>query len=263
MKNYVAVIGQGGAAYREVLAALCGEVLLLPPARGMDPRVASHPDMLMMAIGRDVAVPASYAARADVQPILNTLRQRCGIRVITTEKSPGNTYPHDVTCNGLLYGGKLYGKLSALAPEILRLADDSGIEAVNVAQGYAGCSALACGDILLTADPSVRNAVSERNGSVLSLSPGGIDLPGYDTGFIGGAGGYADGHAVFFGDVRRHPDGDRITQALSARGIVCHCLGERELTDFGGIKFFFCRADLRLSEKCGTMRIDSQREVIL
>ena len=238
MKNYVAVIGQGGASYKEVLAALCADVLLLPPAEGMDPRVASHPDMLMMAIGRDVAVPASYAARADVQPILNTLRQRCGIRVMTTEKSPGNTYPHDVACNGLLCGGKLYGKLSALAPEILRLADDSGIEAVNVAQGYAGCSALACGDILLTADPSIRDAVCACGGDVLFLSPGGIRLPGYDTGFIGGAGGYAEGHAVFFGDVRRHPDGDRIAQTLAARGIVCHCLGERELKDFGGIKFF-------------------------
>ena len=263
MKNCIAVIGQGAASYRDALAALCAEVLLLPPAEGMDPRVASHPDMLMMAIGRDVAVPASYAARADVQPILNTLRHRCGIRVMTTEKSPGDSYPHDVVCNALMYGGKLYGKLSALAPEILRLADADGIEAVDVAQGYAGCSALACRDILLTADPSIRSAISERGGNVLLLSPGGIDLPGYDTGFIGGAGGYADGHAVFFGDVRRHPDGDRITQALSARGIVCHCLGERELTDFGGIKFFFCRAELRLSEKCGTMRIDSQREVIL
>ena len=263
MKNYGAVIGQGGAAYRNALAALCADVLLLPPAEGMDPRVASHPDMLMTVWGQDVVMPASYAARADVRPILDTLCRRCGVRVITTEISPGNTYPHDVACNGLLYGGKLYGKLSALAPEILRLADDSGIEAVNVAQGYAGCSALACGDILLTADPSIRDAVCACGGDVLFLSPGGIRLPGYDTGFIGGAGGYADGHAVFFGDVRRHPDGDRITQALSARGIVCHCLGERELTDFGGIKFFFCRAELRLSEKCGTMRIDSQREVIL
>ena len=238
MKNCIAVIGQGAASYRGALAALCAEVLLLPPAEGMDPRVAFHPDMLMMAIGRDVAVPAFYASRADVRPILDTLRDQCGIRVMTTEKIPGDSYPHDVVCNALMYGGKLYGKLSALAPEILRLADDSGIEAVNVAQGYAGCSALACGDILLTADPSVRNAVSERDGSVLLLSPGGIDLPGYDTGFIGGAGGYADGHAVFFGDVRRHPDGERIAQALSARGIVCHSLGVGPLTDFGGIKFF-------------------------
>ena len=263
MKNCIAVIGQGAASYRDALAALCAEVLLLPPAEGMDPRVASHPDMLMMAIGRDVVVPAFYASRADVRPILDTLRDQCGIRVMTTEKIPGDSYPHDVVCNALMYGGKLYGKLSALAPEILQLADADGIEAVDVAQGYAGCSALACRDILLTADSSIRSAISERGGNVLLLSPGGIDLPGYDTGFIGGAGGYADGHAVFFGDVRRHPDGDRITQALSARGIVCHCLGERELTDFGGIKFFFCRAELRLSEKCGTMRIDSQREVIL
>ena len=238
MKNWIAVIGQGAASYRDALAALCAEVLLLPPAEEMDPRVAFHPDMLMMAIGRDVAVPAFYASRADVRPILNTLRHRCGIRVMTTEKIPGDSYPHDVVCNALMYGGKLYGKLSALAPEILRLADADGIEAVDVAQGYAGCSALACRDILLTADPSIRSAISERGGNVLLLSPGGIDLPGYDTGFIGGAGGCADGHAVFFGDVRRHPDGERIAQALSARGIVCHCLGDGNLTDFGGIKFF-------------------------
>ena len=238
MKNYVAVIGQGGAAYRNALAALCGEVLLLPPARGMDPRVASHPDMLMMVLGRDVVVPASYAARADVQPILNTLRQRCGIRVITTEREPGDTYPHDVVCNGLLFGSYLYGKRSALAPEILNLAAADGWGVAEVSQGYAGCSALACCDVLLTADPSIRRAVTERGGDVLFLTSGGIALHGYDTGFIGGAGGFVDGHAVFFGDVRTHPDGERITEALSLRGILCHSLGEGPLTDFGGIKFF-------------------------
>ena len=238
LKNYIAVIGQGGDSCRESLAELCDAVLVLPPARGMDPRVASHPDMLMTVVGRDAVVPASYAKRADVEPILDVLCRRCGVRVITTEISPGNTYPHDVACNGLLYGGKLYGKLSALAPEILRLADDSGIEAVDVAQGYAGCSALACGDLLLTADSSIREAVRDRGGEVLSLSPGGIDLPGYDTGFIGGAGGFVDGHALFFGDVHRHPNGNRIADVLADRGIVCHCLGNGPLTDFGGIKFF-------------------------
>lgn len=238
LKNYIAVIGQGAASCRESLADLCGEVLLLPPAEGMDPRVASHPDMLMMAIGQYVIVPASYAARADVRLILDTLRHRCGVRVISTDRSPGDTYPHDVVCNGLLFGGCLYGKLSALAPEILHLADDSGIDAVDVAQGYAGCSALACGDLLLTADPSIRKAVRDQDGKVLFLPSDGIDLPGYNTGFIGGAGGYADGHAVFFGDVGRHPDGERIVNALAERGIVCHNLGNGPLTDFGGIKFF-------------------------
>lgn len=237
-KDNIAVIGQGADFYRESLAALCDTVLVLPPARGMDPRVASHPDMLMTVVGRDVVVPASYAAREDVEPILDTLRHRCGVRVITAEKSPGDMYPHDVVCNALLFGGCLYGKLSALAPEILRLAEEIGIATADVAQGYAGCSALACGDLLLTADPSIKEAVTDRGGEVLSLFPGGIDLPGYDTGFIGGAGGYVDGYAVFFGDVHRHPDGNRIADALAKRGIVCHCLGDGPLTDFGGIKFF-------------------------
>lgn len=238
MKKYIAVIGQGAASYRDALAALCAEVLLLPPADGMDPRVASHPDMLISVLGQNAVVPASYASRPDVVPIMDTLRDRCGIRVITTNRSPGSVYPRDVVCNSLLFGENLYGKLTALASEILHLADRDGREAVDVAQGYSGCSALACGEILLTADPSIRKAVMERGGDVLSLTPGGIRLPGYDTGFIGGAGGYADGHAVFFGDVRTHPDGDRIADTLASRGIVCRCLGDGPLTDFGGIKFF-------------------------
>ncbi len=238
LKSYLAIIGQGAAAYRDALAELCGGVLILPPCPGMDLRVASHPDMLIMAIGQDVVVPRSYADRVEVRPLLEEWTRRCGLRLIRCEQSPGEAYPADVLCNGLLYGGTLYGKLSALAPEILRLAAERGMDAVDVHQGYTGCSALACGDILFTADPSIRQAVLARGGDVLALSPGGIDLPGYNTGFIGGAGGYVDGHAVFFGDVRRHPAGGRITQTLEKRGIRWHCLGDGPLTDFGGIKFF-------------------------
>lgn len=238
LKEYLAIIGQGAAAYREALAEMCGGVLILPPCPGMDPRVASHPDMLMMAIGQDVVVPRSYAGQTDVELVLRELCRLCGVRLILSDRSPGAAYPGDVVCNGLLYGGTLYGKRSALAPEILRLAAEHGFSAVDVHQGYTGCSALACGDILLTADPSIQQAVLARVGDVLALSPGGIDLPGYNTGFIGGAGGYAAGHAVFFGDVRRHPDGGRITQTLEKRGIHWHCLGDGPLTDFGGIKFF-------------------------
>ena len=238
LKNCIAVIGQGAAPFRDALARLCADVLVLPPCPGMDLRVASHPDMLIMAIGQDVVVPRSYADRVEVRPLLEEWTRRCGLRLIRCEPSPGEAYPADVLCNGLLYGGTLYGKLSALAPEILRLAAERGMDAVDVHQGYTGCSALACGDVLLTADPSIRQAVLARGGDVLALSPGGIDLPGYNTGCIGGAGGYAEGHAVFFGDVRRHPDGERIADTLAKRGIVCHCLGDGPLTDFGGIKFF-------------------------
>ena len=155
LKNYIAVIGQGSVSCRDALADLCGDVLVLPPAPGLDPRVASHPDMLMTVVGRDAVVPASYAKRADVEPILDVLCSRCGVCLILSQRSPGAAYPHDVVCNALLFDGCLYGKLSALAPEILRLADEIGIATANVAQGYAGCSALACGDLLLTADSSI------------------------------------------------------------------------------------------------------------
>lgn len=238
LKNCIAVIGRGAAPFQDALARLCADVLVLPPCPGMDPRVASHPDMLMTVIGRDVIVPAAYASLKDVSPLLDILHRRCGCRILCAAPIPGEIYPADVAYNSLLFSGTLYGKLSSLAPDVLRIAAACGMDTADVRQGYAGCSALSCGDILLTADPSIRDAVAGRGGEVLFLTPGGICLPGYNTGFIGGAGGYVSGNAVFFGDVRRHPDGERIGLALAQRGIVCHALSEDPLTDFGGIKFF-------------------------
>ena len=60
LKNCIAVIGWGAAHYREALARLCADVLVLPPCPGMDRRVSSHPDMLMTVIGRDVIVPLMH-----------------------------------------------------------------------------------------------------------------------------------------------------------------------------------------------------------
>ena len=238
LKNCIAVIGQGAAPFREALARLCADVLVLPPCPGMDPRVASHPDMLMTVIGQNVILPGAYACREDVSPLLDILHRRCGCRMVCADLTPGDTYPADAAYNSLSFGTTLYGKLSSLSPDILRIAAACGMDTADVRQGYTGCSALSCGDILLTADPSIRDAVVARGGEVLLLTPGGIRLPGYNTGFIGGAGGCVMGNAVFFGDVRRHPDGDRIADVLAGRGITCHALSEDPLTDFGGIKFF-------------------------
>lgn len=238
LKNCIAVIGQGAAPFREALARLCADVLMLPSCPGMDPRVASHPDMLMTVIGRDVIVPGAYACQKNVSPLLEILHRRCGCRIVGADPTPGDAYPADVAYNSLSFGTTLYGKLSSLSPDILRIAAACGMDTADVRQGYTGCSALSCGDVLLTADPSIRDAVVARGGEVLFLTPDGIRLPGYNAGFIGGAGGYVRGNAVFFGDVRHHPDGERIVDVLVSRGITCHALSEDPLTDFGGIKFF-------------------------
>ena len=69
------------------------------------------------------------------------------------------------------------------------------------------------------------------------IASGGISLPPYGTGFIGGASG-VDGDTVYFtGDIMTHPDGARITDALSSRGAKCVSLCDGGLFDVGGIKF--------------------------
>ena len=104
LSHHIAVIGAGASAFAPMLARHFADVIVLPPYSRLDPRVASHPDMLLMSLGRDVVIPASYGNREDVYPILDVLRSRCGVRLILSERSPGDTYPHDVVCNALFFG---------------------------------------------------------------------------------------------------------------------------------------------------------------
>ena len=107
---------------------------------------------------------------------------------------------------------------------------------MSVNQGYAACSCLCFRGLVITADRGIARALDGVCDTLL-IKPGGISLPPYGTGFIGGASG-ADGDKVLFvGDIAAHPDGERMVSALESRGAKCASLGGGELFDVGGIKF--------------------------
>ena len=57
-------------------------------------------------------------------------------------------------------------------------------------------------------------------------------------GFIGGACGYCDGSLYFSGDLRHHPDGDRIESFCKGLGVDAVSLSDEPLKDVGSIFFF-------------------------
>ncbi len=160
-------------------------------------------------------------------------------RVFTLDscsKIAGRTYPENILLNCLLAGDSLYGLLDYIDDSVKRFCLENNIKLVNVRQGYTRCSALKISEnAVITADKSIRNALAENGVDVLLTEPGHIELKGFDYGFIGGAGFCDRGRVFFFGNVKSHPDYEKIKQFCedynSKIEILCDYM---PLTDIGG-----------------------------
>lgn len=232
---YTAVIGCGAARFADALGAHCHDVVLLPPCRTLDARVAPHPDMLLARLGDTLIAAEEYAAQPDAEQALSRIVSQTRCTLSLSAHPLGKRYPDDVGYNILTVGGYVYGLACRLSPHVRAKAAELGLRLHSVRQGYAGCSALVCGTLVLSADPSILFASARDGAEVFPLSPSGVSLDGYSCGFIGGASGFAENTAVFFGDVSLHPSAPALLRELEHRGISVLSLGTEPLADFGGI----------------------------
>ena len=70
---------------------------------------------------------------------------------------------------------------------------------------------------------------------VLTIRPGYVELPGYDTGFIGGTSGRVGNEVIFNGDLSAHPDFPEIRDFIADRGIGLKYFIGYPLRDIGSI----------------------------
>ena len=228
--EYLALISADAAPYAETLSAYCAEVILLPPCRAADRRIAAHPDTLFAQLGDTLLTSAAYAAQ--IPDVLDALVARTSARLILSDTPLGQRYPDDVPYNVLVHGQCLYGLTAHLSPDVTREAQRQGYALRSVRQGYAGCAALSCGNTVITADLSIARAAAADGADVLFAGDERISLDGFACGFIGGAGGVCGNTVFFFGTpsaVLRHE--------LTAREIPMIALADTPLADFGGIRF--------------------------
>ena len=164
-------------------------------------------------------------------------------RLFTIEncaKKAGEKYPENVLLNCLFIGNTLYGRLDSVDDTMLDYCREENIKLVNVNQGYTRCSSLQVAEnAVITADKGIAKALENNGVEVLLISPGNIALKGYDYGFIGGAGFYDNGKVFFFGNIKKHPDYDKIRQFCSLYNsdieIICQ---DMPLTDIGSAVVF-------------------------
>ena len=227
---------------KTALLALCGRwppMLHALRSRGVEVVELQPSPLLPAPIAHHADILCCHCAENTVVSCDRTLTDRLlsyGINVAESALTPGSVYPDDCGLNCLVLGDIALGRTSSLDPALLELLRSRVVELINTRQGYARCSvAPVDSHSVITADRGIAGRLTAAGFDVLLISPGGIALDGYDTGFIGGCCGKLSANRMLFcGDLMTHPDGGSIAGFLAERGVSYECSHDGILTDFGG-----------------------------
>ncbi len=235
MKKHVIIDSRTPEKICDRLRGLEYEIISLPPCPSLPNATSAHPDMLIFFGDKCFVCAEEYTKIAD--EALKKIELLGYSRIVTSE-ALGTEYPKDILFNALLIRGKIYCKDGAVSKEIIKYAEAHGLALRHVKQGYAKCSVCPVGNnAAITADPSLAYALSADAIDVLKISPGGILLPPYDTGFIGGCSGVDQDTVYFSGNIDLHPDGDMIKNFCAKHQKKVVSLSSSQLSDVGTMFF--------------------------
>ena len=151
-------------------------------------------------------------------------------------------YPENVALNALVLGRRLIARLDSLDDKVKSYCIEHNYEFIHVRQGYAKCACAAVSDnAIITADKGIYYSLKEYKADVLLIQEGRVTLEGANCGFIGGASGLDISGCIrrlyFSGNIKNHPDYQRIRDFCSKYDTEIISLTNNELTDIGGMLF--------------------------
>ena len=235
-RSRTALIDCRATKYAARLSAFGHEVIALPPDCRLSPPVASHPDLLFFRMGDTLVARREYIE--EHPELARRIEAISDCRLILSDAHALESYPDDCGLCALPIGEHLFGRSASLLPEIKSLCLQMGVAIADVAQGYTACSCLALPrGRIVTSDAGIARVARERGLETLLIRAGGIELPPYEYGFIGGASGVDGERVYFYGDPAAHPSGDEIRCFIEDGGGEVIPLSDGPLCDFGKILF--------------------------
>ena len=162
-----------------------------------------------------------------------------GLNVIKTTDNVSGKYPQNIKLNALVMNKTIVGKVDSLDSKLIKYFKDNNFKMINVNQGYTACSCVKVSDnAIITSDKSIIRALKNTDINTLEISDGKISLLGAkrgETGFIGGASTMLDkNNLLFFGNIKEHPDYNKIKDFCYSRGVLINYIEEIALSDIGG-----------------------------
>ncbi len=215
-----------------ILEALARRGLTLWPVtaeHALPSPIAAHADMLLHHLGENRLLAGNYRLAAE--------GERFGFCVQKAERMPAGCYPGDISLNALRIGPHLFGLIEKLDLILQQTVVGEGIQLHRVPQGYSRCSVCVVSEkAAITADLPLAGAMEAVGIEVLRVPPGGVELPGYSCGFLGGAAGLlAPDCLAFTGTLQGHPAEEEILQFLYRHKVSPLFLTDGQLLDVGGI----------------------------
>ena len=219
------------------LKSMGAELFLMPGADFLQQQVASHPDMLIfIGFGKLFCHEKYYGPNCE---LIDRIVSLGGVELALSSEPVGADYPCDVLFNACLLGNRLICNKNTVSGLILRAAERSGCEIINVKQGYTKCSiAVVSDNAVITSDKAIADACKAAGIDVLPVNQGHVSLPPYDYGFIGGASGIKEDNVYFCGSLDQHPDGERIKRFCQKHGRSAVSLSDGGLQDVGTLFLF-------------------------
>lgn len=157
--------------------------------------------------------------------------------IIVTNKKADGKYPNNVLLNAKIIGNYLVGKIDALDSKLVDFCIKRGYTPINVKQGYSGCSTLKLTEnAVITSDESIYRTLLNTDIDVLKISQNGIVLDGSkrgEQGLIGGASINLGDTILFFGDITKREDYEKIAGFCHKHMVSIDYIADIPLTDIG------------------------------
>lgn len=140
-------------------------------------------------------------------------------------------YPYDSIYN-VYEGDDFFIHNDLTESHILSHMEDKTHLRVN--QGYTRCSIIPMGDRILTGDYGIYKKLRDEI-KIILLPREDIDLPGFETGFIGGTCGLYGDRLIFDGDIERLKSFEIIKENADEAGLTLVYPKDLDLKDLGSL----------------------------
>ncbi|GAA0181898.1 hypothetical protein SH2C18_43600 [Clostridium sediminicola] len=207
-----------------------GIVIKCPPCHKLYEAIKCHPDILMNIISKNKII-----FHKDIPDSFINSISHINLEILYTKNPLTEKYPYDIILNSVHLGNIFIHNLQYTDENLLNFVKTKKL--LNVKQGYTKCStAIIKANAIITSDTSIAEAVKKENIDVLLLSPGHIDLPGLNYGFIGGTCGLIDKNVIgFYGELDNYKYSNEVKTFLEKHNVSYVNLGKGSLIDRGSI----------------------------
>ena len=219
-------------AAKERLKKLNYHVAEVPLHKKLQNPIRGHVDMMLFASFLSVQPRIVY--EPCLENIAALLRQN-GYRCLKGSPIRSSKYPKNIIYNACSIDGSIIHYRGNIEKNIKMLK----VKHLPVNQGYAKCSIVPVNKkSIVTSDKGIRDAWERSGGKALLIRPGHVKLPGYKSGFIGGATGVTKERVFFVGRLAFHPDAQAIQDFINKAGKNIIELYDGPLYDVGGVNLF-------------------------